>query len=344
MDSGFMSSARKIADFIDSHDYFLLSTHVFPDGDNMGSTLALMEGLQSLGKKVAAYIEGPIPRILSWMPRTELIDEKLENSLAKLNPVVPTLIILDSGDIHRMGTAFDKWFDMQSGLVIANIDHHVSNTHFGEVNWVDADYSSVGEMVYEILRELNVEITQSIAQNLYVSVYTDTGRFSFSNTNVRSLTYASEYVAAGAKPIDAFFGVYANRSFESFRLQNAAFENLTKFMDGKGIYFWVDRKMLIDTNTTLEDTEGLIDVVRTLRGFDLVAFFKEIGPDDIRLSIRAAVPIDASRLMAKFGGGGHPRAAGCSFSMPLRKAIELFVETTEIAVESGEVTNHESVY
>jgi phosphoesterase RecJ-like protein len=332
-----MPSAKEIAEFIRNNDYFLISTHVFPDGDNMGSTLALMEGLERLGKRVAAYIDGEIPRIFSWMPGAERIHADLDESLSKLHGAEPALVILDSGDIHRMGPAFDSWIETQSGLHTANIDHHVSNTNFGTVNWVDADYSSVGEMIYEVLRELGAEITPAIAQNLYVSVYTDTGRFSFSNTNERSLRYAADYLAAGARPIRAFFGVYANRSFDSFQLQNCAFETLTRFMNGMGIYFWVDQAMLAATNTTLEDSEGLIDVVRTLRGFDLVAFFKEIGPDDIRLSLRAGIPIDASLLMARFGGGGHPRAAGCSFAMPLGKAIERFVEVTEKAVESGEV-------
>jgi phosphoesterase RecJ-like protein len=334
-----MSSATQIAEFIRSHDHFLIAAHVFPDGDNMGSTLAMSEGLRSLGKDVAMFIEGPIPRMYSWMPGADRIDLHLARALARLDGAVerPTLIVLDSGDLHRMGDEFDRWIEAQDGLAIANIDHHVSNALFGTVNWVDADYSSVGEMIYEVFLALGVAISPSIAQNLYVSVYTDTGRFSFSNTTERSLRYASEFVAAGAKPVKAYFGVYANRSFESFRLQTESFKTLTPFLDGKGLYFWVDRKMLKDTNTTLEDTEGLIDTMRTLRDFDIVVFFKEIDDSDVRVSVRAAPPISGGALMARFGGGGHARAAGCRILLPLKEAIEAFVKEAERAIRSGEV-------
>lgn len=333
-----MAGAKEIAQFIRANDFFLISTHVFPDGDNMGSTLALMEALKFMGKTCASFIQDSIPLVFQWMPGVEDVDTDLDEALKKLEgSEKPVLLILDSGDIHRMGSDMDGWIEANDGFQIANIDHHVSNTHFGTVNWVGPDYSSVGEMMYEILNELGVEITSSIAQNLYVSVYTDTGRFSFSNTSARSLRYASEFVAAGAKPVKAFFGVYANRSFESFRLQAESIKTLNRFLDGKGLYFYVDQKMLESTGTTLEDSEGFVDIVRTLRGFKIVAFFKEVGPEDIRVGVRAAVPIDASLLMSKFGGGGHPRAAGCSFRMPLQEAIETFVRETESAILSGEV-------
>jgi phosphoesterase RecJ-like protein len=334
-----MSSASEIAQFIRSHDDFLITTHVFPDGDNMGCVLALSEGLEAIGKRHAGFVEGPITRMYNWMPGVDRIFTELSEALAKLDDGSrhPTLFVVDSGDIHRMGDSFEAWFRSNSSLDIANVDHHGSNTYFGTTNWVDPSYSSVGEMIYEILRELDVKITSSIAQNLFVSVYTDTGRFSFSNTSQRSLKYAGEFVAAGAKPILAFRHVYANRTLASFHLQSEAFHTLTRFLDGKGCYFWVDGRMLDETNTTLDDTEGLIDTVRTLRDFLIVVFFKEISPNDTRLSTRAGPPIDASALMALFGGGGHPRAAGCRIDRPLQEAIELFVARAEEAIRSGEV-------
>ncbi len=333
-----MSSAADIADFILSNDFFLISTHVFPDGDNMGSVLALMEGLEALGKKHACYIEGPIPRTFQWMPGVDGIDTDLRNALKELSfENHLALLVVDSGDLHRVGESLSKWTENRDGLAIANIDHHTSNTFFGTVNWVDPSYSSVGEMVFEILGELNVKLTPSIAQNLYASVYTDTGRFSFSNTSERSLRYAAAFVAAGAKPVKAYFGIYANRSLDSFQLQAESFKTLSRFLDDRGVYFWVDRKMMASTNTALEDTEGFIDIMRTLQGFEIMAFFKEVDETDIRVSVRAAPPINASRLMAKFGGGGHPRAAGCRINRSLQEAIKKFVAVAEEAIESGEV-------
>jgi len=334
-----MSSARKIADFIKEKDCFLLTTHIFPDGDNMGCVLALSEALDTLGKRFAVYIDGTIPRMYHWMSGVGRIKTNLRTALENLreNSCRPTLFVVDSGDIQRMGDEFVQWFDRANGLEIVNVDHHVSNTYFGNVNWVDASYSSVGEMIYEILKELGVAVTSSIATNLFVSVYTDTGRFSFSNTSERSLRYASEYVAAGAEPIKAFRNVYASRTLASFHLQADSFQTLTRFLDDKGCYFWVDQKMLSRTATSFDDTEGFIDTVRTLRDFLIVVFFKEVDLADIRVSVRAHPPIDASALMNLFGGGGHPRAAGCRIEEPLEKAIEIFVRKAEDAMNSGEV-------
>ena len=334
-----MSSPSKIADFLRKHDNYLIVTHVFPDGDNMGSMLALAEGLEILGKKCACYVEGSVPVIYAWMSGAEKIDSDIARAVAGLRceGPCPVLIVVDSSDLQRMGESFSKWLSAQTDLNIANVDHHVSNNGFGSVSWVDPSFSSVGEMIYEILIELDVELTPTMAQSLFVSVYTDTGKFSFSNTTERSLRYAAEYVAAGALPITAFRNVYANRSLASFHLQAESFQTLQRFLDDRGCYFWVDQAMFRNTGTTLEDTEGFIDAVRTLRDFDIVVFFKEVGPRDIRVSVRAHPPINASALMSVFGGGGHPRAAGSRIDMTLQTAIQHFVSEAEKAINSGEV-------
>jgi phosphoesterase RecJ-like protein len=334
-----MSEASKIADFIRSRDRFLIATHVFPDGDNMGSMLALSEALDKLGKSHACYVEGNIPSIYAWMPGANRIITGIDQAvdILQCDDECPVLLVVDSSDILRMGEAFGSWFGERPDREIANIDHHVTNTNFGAVNWVDPSYSSVGEMIYEVITELGLKLTTTMAQNLFVSVYTDTGRFSFSNTSERSLRYASLYVAAGAKPIIAFRNVYASRSLASFHLQAESFQTLQRFLDDRGCYFWVDQAMFEATGTNLDDTEGFIDAVRTLRDFDIVVFFKEVGPRDVRVSTRAHPPINASALMALFGGGGHPRAAGARIEMPLPAAIHNFISKAEEAIRSGKV-------
>ncbi len=144
-------------------------------------------------------------------------------------------------------------------------------------------------------------------------------------------------MAAGAYPNLAFQKVYAQRSLESFKLQVESFNTLTTWLDGKGCYIYVTQEMLKSTGTVMEDTEGFIDAVRTLQGFSIVIFFKEVGDKDIRVSTRALAPIQASKLMGIFGGGGHPRASGCRILLPLKEATEHFVEVAEKAIKSGEV-------
>ena len=334
-----MASVKETVEFIKAHDNFLITGHVFPDGDNIGSALALQEMMSSIGKKCAIYIEGPVPKIHQWMPGADEIQKEIHSALARLDITDgnPTVLIVDSSDPSRMGVDFMEWFESRSNLDIINIDHHVSNAEFGTINLINPRCSSVGEILFELVSELGLVLTKSIATNIFVSIYTDTGRFSFSNTSARSLRYASECVKAGARPNVAFRNLYASRSMESFHLQQESFKTLTGFLDGEGYYFYVDRKMLEETNTELQDTEGLIDVVRTLEGFSIVVFFKEVGENDIRVSIRAHHPINANLLMTKFGGGGHPRAAGCRIPLPLKEAIDHFVRVAEESIRSGEI-------
>ncbi len=338
-----MTSASNIADYIKSQDNFLISSHVFPDGDNVGSVLALSEVLTALGKNHAVYLEGPVPAIYSWMPGADDIFDDITRAAKSVqdggNGV--TLILVDSGDIDRPGMNFCKWYKLQNSLDILNIDHHISNSQFGTINWVNPEYSSVGEMLFEVIKELGVKITRSIAQNLFVSIYTDTGKFSFSNTSARALKYAGELVEAGASPIKAFRNVYANRNMASFNLQVESFQTLTTWLDGTGCYFKVTQEMMERTETTIDDTEGFIDMIRTLKNFRIVVFFKEVAPGDIRVSTRAYAPIHASRMMAIFGGGGHPRAAGCRLVKPLEEAIELFIRRSEQAINTGEVLEND---
>jgi phosphoesterase RecJ-like protein len=311
---------------------------VFPDGDNVGSVLAFSEILSQLGKKHAAYLEGPLPVIYKWMHGADQVHIDIDEAAREINHNVEeiTLVLLDSGDLDRPGQAFCRWYKSRKHVDIVNIDHHVSNSEFGDINWVDPGYSSVGEMLFDVIGHMDLKLTRSIAQNLFVSIYTDTGRFSFSNTSARSLKYAGELIEAGASPITAFRNVYANRTMESFQLQVESFKTLSRFLDGKGCYFNVDQGMLERTGTTIDDTEGFIDMIRTLRDFHIVVFFKEVDANDIRVSTRAYPPIHASKLMSLFGGGGHPRAAGCRIEKPLEEAMNYFIRRAEQAINTGE--------
>jgi len=333
-----MTKAAEIAEFIKTHDNFLITAHVFPDGDNLGSLLAVRECMEILGKKYACYVHNTIPRMYKWLPGAEFIHPDINDALKTLDdPENPVLFVVDSSDYDRMGEDFTNWLSTHPGLTVANVDHHVTNKLFGTVNWVGDGYSSVGEMMVEIVDALGLNFTESIATNLFVSIYTDTGKFSFSNTTEQTLQYASRLVSLGASPIQAFRKIYLSRSFASFKLQNLSFQTLTNFLDNKGCYFSVDQKMLAETGTTLEDTDGFIDTIRTLEGFKIVVFFKEVAQKDIRVSVRAMPPINASQLMTLFGGGGHSRAAGCRIEMPLKEAIDHFVVTAENAINSGQV-------
>ena len=192
-----------IKEFINSHNTFFFGSHVFPDGDNIGSLLTMRSILEQLGKSAYLYCESVVPKIYSWIDETKHINPVLPNE------TFDAIVTVDSSDLHRLGQDFSKWFENRT-IPILNIDHHVTNTNFGDINWVSGDYSSTSEQVYEIAKYMNVEITLDMAIALYTGIVTDSGRFSYSNTNARTLKYAMELVELGVNPNQIYRNVFAS--------------------------------------------------------------------------------------------------------------------------------------
>jgi phosphoesterase RecJ-like protein len=301
----------------------LLVTHVFPDGDNLGSALALLQALRTLGKEVRFYLSGDVPRVYQWLPSSG----EIEDSLPAKSGAPWTVIALDSGDPSRMGDDFVSWYDSSSLLI--NIDHHTSNSQFGHINWVDPDYSSTAEMVIEITDALGVELTADMATCIFCAIYTDTGRFSYSNTNYRSLSVAARCVGAGAVPHESYSSVYASRTLAGLKLLTRALETLRFFADSTGCAFHIDKEMFSETGTDVSDTEGFMETVTQVMRFKIIVFFKEVAPGVIKASLRCREPVNASELAGRFNGGGHPRAAGFSLEGSIEESYTKFIAEAE---------------
>jgi phosphoesterase RecJ-like protein len=298
-----------IAEAIRKHDRFLVTTHENPDGDALGSLLAMTLALRELGKDAAMYLFGevPIPNEYEFMKFAEL--------LRGTNPDVRDRVVVavDAANERRLGPQEDML--AQAPLVI-DIDHHHDNTRFGDVNLIVGSASSTGEILRDLFRELGVGLTPEIAEALYIAVVTDTGRFQYANTTAKALRLAAELVEAGADVHRVFQGVYENVAFAKLKLVARALENAQVFDGGRVIVSHLERSDFDNAGAEEPYSEGIIDYLRAVEGAEIAALIREPPTQDgptRRVSLRTTTEgIDVSSIARKSGGGGHKQAAGFS--------------------------------
>jgi phosphoesterase RecJ-like protein len=300
---------RPVADAIRAHDRFLLTTHENPDGDSLGSILAMKLALEQLGKEVVMFLQGktPLPKEYEFMDLHELRRGAPPGRDGRV------VIALDCANASRMGP--DPTLIERAELVV-DIDHHHDNSRFGQLNAIVPTASSTGEILYDLFRELGVEITPEIAEALYIALVTDTGRFQYANTTPRTLRVAAELVEAGADVHHIFQFVYENIAFVKLKLVARALANAKVYEGGRIIVSHLERKDFETAGAEEPFSEGIIDYLRAVEGAEVAALIREPpsqnGPTR-RVSLRTrAEEIDVSAIARKSGGGGHRQAAGFS--------------------------------
>lgn len=289
-------------------DRFLLTTHEGPDGDALGSLLALQEILTQIGKDSVMFLaekEFPLPVEYRFLPLQEVFHEPPADLTDR------TVVFLDCGNIDRMPVTW-----LRDGQRILNIDHHHDNTRFGDVNLVDVDASCTAEIVFEICRLLGAGITSSIAQALYVGLITDTGMFMYENTDARTHRVAAELIEAGVEVNDIFRRLYERVPEEKLRLIARALGKIERRLDGALSMTYISAEDYAATGADETMTEGIIDYVRGIEGTSVAAVIRD-KPDSLREARKASLRstdghIDVSRIAREMGGGGHRRAAGFS--------------------------------
>lgn len=301
-----------------------LFSHVSPDGDCLGSMLALGLALESLGKKITYYNAGPLPSNLSYLPGIEQISSLVPDDLPD------TLIFIDCAEAER---SFSNVRDFFGQRQIFNIDHHVSNDHFGSFNWVDIGAAATGEMIYKMIRKLRVPITKEMAVNLYTAIITDTGRFSYSNTNSKSFKIAAELVKTGIDLVAMNNILFEQKSLAQTKLLRKALFNLELLQDGKIAVIVLSQKDFAETGAEENLSEGLVNYARNIENVEAAALLKELDHDEIKVSFRSNDWLDVNKVASRFGGGGHVRASGCSLNMPLSKAKESIILALEEALD-----------
>jgi bifunctional oligoribonuclease and PAP phosphatase NrnA len=298
-----------VVDAIRSNDWFLVTTHENPDGDALGSILAMKLGLEQLGKDAVLYLSGviPLPHEYAFMSLDGLRRTPPGDAAERV------VLALDCANDRRLGP--DSGLLERAPLVV-DIDHHHDNSRFGKVNLIVADASSTGEILYDLFRELGVRITPEIAEALYIALVTDTGRFQYTNTTPKTLRLAAELVEAGANVHQVFQDVYENVAFAKIKLLARALEKARVYEGGRLIVADLERADFAAAGAEEPFAEGIIDYLRAVEGTEIVALIREPptqnGPTR-RVSLRTrAEGIDVSAIARKSGGGGHRQAAGFS--------------------------------
>ncbi|MEE9457839.1 MAG: DHH family phosphoesterase [bacterium] len=295
-------AAAKIAAAVKAAPRLVLATHAEPDGDAVAGVLAFAHGLRSLGRAPALWPLDAAPRRYSFLPGFDELTTA-ETPAWRDGDVV---VALDSADVTRLPAAVAA-FGRDGGVVI-NIDHHASNPGFGAVNWVEPAAPAAVAQVWVVLRELKVELPAAAALCLYVGLVTDTGNFTYSNTNAWAFDMAADLVARGVWPADVERELSRRYPAAYMNVLGAALAGLRR--RGGIVYTTVTRDALARAGATAQNTEGIVDYTRRVDGGRVGILFRE-EEGGVKISFRAAEDLDVSGLAVARGGGGHPAAAGC---------------------------------
>jgi phosphoesterase RecJ-like protein len=299
-------------------DRFLLTTHENPDGDALGSLLAMHHILGALGKDSVMFLaskEFPLPVEYRFLPLEEVFHEPPADLVDRV------LLFLDCGNIDRMPV---EWLRRDDARVL-NIDHHHDNTRFGTLNLVDVGASSTAEIVFRLARGLGVKLTPEIASALYVGLVTDTGRFMYENTTPRAHRVAAELIEAGVNVDDTYRRLYEKVPIEKLRLISRALDRVERLEGGALTMSYLTAEDYRAAGASEVLTEGIIDHLRSLDGSHVAALVRDKpdGPQPRKVSLRSVDGVvDVSRIAREKGGGGHERAAGFSTDLGYRELAE----------------------
>jgi bifunctional oligoribonuclease and PAP phosphatase NrnA len=319
---------QHIADAIRTRTRFVLSSHARPDGDSIGSQLAMAYALRALGKQVDVVNADPAPPPLMQFPGVADI-----RIAPRVEGEFDAAIIMECGDLGRTGVAgLDRFF-------VINIDHHPGNTGYGRINWFDAGAAACGEMVFDLVRALGVPLTVEIATHIYVAILTDTGSFHYSSISPRTFDICREAMEAGVDPVLVARNVYDSNNMGRLKLFGAVLSAMQLDTTGRIAIVYLDHEMAREAGGTYEDTEGLINLPLTVKEIQAVVFFKQDEGERYRVSLRSKGDIDIGAVAKEFGGGGHKNAAGCTVTGGVDALQKLFIEKMEAAID-GRPAHH----
>jgi phosphoesterase RecJ-like protein len=321
------SSVAVVAGEIRRRQRFVVTSHARPDGDAIGSSLAMAYALKHLGKEVRVVSkDAPPPPMMVFpgVPEIEVTDHVADPGDA--------VIVMECGDLARTGvTGLDQAF-------VINIDHHPGNHMYGGANWFDLSAAACGEMVFDLVRELGVPLTLEIATHVYIAILTDTGSFHYSHITPRTFDICRECVNAGVSAPDVARSIFDSNNLGRLKLFGAVLSGMQLDTTGRIATVWVDRKLASDCGGTYEDTEGIINLPLTVKEIVAAVFFKENAPGDWRVSMRSKGTVDVNAIAKEFGGGGHKNASGCGARGTLAELRALFERKLTLAIEEASFT------
>ena len=308
-----MREFQQVVQAIKKAQSFLVSSHIRGDGDSIGSVLALVRALRKAGKTAVAAIDSEIPDIYRFLPGALQIFPP-----SQVKRRFDVAVALDTPTRERLGAT--QALLPRCGAVIT-IDHHRTTQPFGDINWLDPRISSVGEMVFRLLKALRLRMDDAIAQSLYTAVVTDTGRFTYSNTTPSSLRIAADLMEAGLDFSEVARNVYQSTTRQVFALRALAMKTVHFAAGGRIGIMMVTRAMFRETRAHPINTQDFVDIPRSIKGVSVAVLFQEMEkPGWVKVSLRSDRTLEADKVALLFGGGGHARAAGCEIQGNIKDA------------------------
>lgn len=301
---------KDIVRVLRDEDNFLVATHLNPDGDAIGSVIALARGLQSLGKRTIVFDKDGVPQTLRFLPGREMVTDSVGDTTDLI------LVLLDCNSLKRAGLDGCKF---RHSLVI---DHHETETEFGDIKWIDTGQPAVGLMIFNLLKEMSIDITPEIAINLYTAIAVDTGTFRYSNTSADTLGAAAELAEAGARPGEIADRLYRSMTTNRFALLTLTLDSLE--VKGSVGVTAISNEMFLKTGTRAEDSENLVNYPLLMDQIKVAVMLREVG-DGWKASLRSKGQRNMARIASLFGGGGHQNAAGCILEADLKTAKEMLL-------------------
>lgn len=303
------SARRAFHDFVAKHRRILLTTHVNPDGDGLGSEVATALWLRARGHEVRVLNDSVVPAAFVFLTREQAIESWDPETAEQRFDWADALVVLDTSNRQRIGR-LAPLLDRHA-IAVAIVDHHASHAHgFGQVNVIEPEASSTGEIVYDLVREAGDPITPDMAEALYVALMTDTGSFRYSNTDSHAHRMAAELLAVGLDPQRLHAQVHAHASAGRLRFFGEVLAAMEVVEDGRVVVMEAAPEQFQRHGLVGSDTEGLVDMPRTIAGIEVVALFSEVEPGRVKVSLRSTGHVAVDQLCARLGGGGHRQAAG----------------------------------
>lgn len=320
---------EQILQHIKTSQRILVASHAEPDGDCLGSLVAMGLALIKLDKTITLFNPSPIPAVYRFLPGVEHIVTQI-NAAEEYD----LAIVLDCGDIIRVG---EESSIVTQIPIVVNIDHHVSNTGFGHVQLIDTDACATAEIVYRLIKALEIPFDKAIATSIYLGILTDTGSFRFSNTNPAAFAISKAMTDIGVEPHAVAQRVFGTYSLGRIKLLNMALNSIEISENGKLSLMTVNRSMLNATGTSTEDIDGLINYARRIEAVKVAALIHEIkngagkftNMNRYHVSLRSDSTVDVAKIAGKFGGGGHTSAAGFQIESTLVSLKEKIIELAD---------------
>lgn len=312
----------QVIELIENHHRFAVTSHIRPDGDSLGSSLALFWILRGLGKEAEVVMCDRVPNAYEKLPGAEFV-----RVVPDVDRDYDAVFVIECSDVTRPG------LPGLSEQFVVNIDHHSTTEQFGKINWIDSTAAAVGEMIYNLAKAIGAKITPELASCVYAAVLTDTGSFHFSNTTERTFKIASELVRHGAQPAKVSQAIFYCYPYSRVKLIGSVLSTLQRDDSGHIAWIRMTKDAMQEAGASEEDTDGIINYPLTIGEVEAAAFFRELPNNTIRTSLRSKNRVNVARVAELFGGGGHANAAGFTIAARYEELSSRVIEKLKEAVK-----------